>query len=156
MITDALCGGFEQQIALELYSASLYRQLVGWAHRSGLPRLEAHYATKIGEETGHADKLRAFCEKCGRIPGYPGIPPLPSPPSSLGDVLTLALAHEQRVSESIAMLASIAAAEGAHAAFSLLLWFAAEQVEEEDEARTLIALLAASATPAEFDAGLLG
>jgi ferritin len=155
MLPGELVAAIEAEIGLELYSASLYRQLAGWAHVNGLSRLEKHFADKVPEETAHADKFRAFLESNRVLPRLVAVDAIPDMHGELLDVMQTALAHEERVTAAIDAMCAMAMQRCCGAACALLLGFAAEQAEEVDEASRLLRLAEQSGTPAEFDSSIV-
>jgi ferritin len=93
------------------------------------------------EEQFHAIKFYDYInERGGRV----SLARIEAPPSQWGSPLAVfegVLAHEQKVTGLINDLVNLAIEQKDHAANSFLRWFVDEQVEEEDNATTIVGRL---------------
>ncbi len=122
---------FNAQITLEFQASLVYRQLAIELERMDLPGMSAWLRHQADEEIVHANK---FIDHVADRDNHPRIGAITAPSVAVGSVLDAfeaALAHEQRVSESIRNLYRTAEAEGDLDSRPLLNWFLEEQVEEE-------------------------
>jgi len=138
MLSKKLLDGLNAQINLELASAYTYLGMCAWFEAKNLPGMAAWMRKQAGEETEHALKLFDFvADRDGAVT----LGAVAAPPANfkgVQDVWARALAHEQKVTASIAKLYDQAQREKDHATVALLQWFATEQVEEEKTTRQIL------------------
>jgi ferritin len=130
-LSETLEAAFNAQITLELQASLVYRQLAIELELMDLPGMSAWLRNQADEEIVHANK---FIDHVADRDNHPAIGAMQAPSVARGSVLDAfrtALAHEQKVSESIRNLYRAAEAEGDLDSRPLLNWFLEEQVEEE-------------------------
>ena len=126
-----LADAFNDQITMELEAATVYRQLAIEMDVQDLPGISGWFLAQSGEELEHAQK---FTDHMTDRDAQPKIGTITAPNVTIGSVLEAfeaALAHEQKVSESIRNLYRLAQQEGDIDSIPLLNWFISEQLEEE-------------------------
>jgi ferritin len=127
-----------EQINAEFFSAYLYIAMSSWFDSTGLKGFAHWERIQAMEERDHA--LKFFDYLCARG-GRPVMKAIDAPPSTWktpDDVFEAQLAHELKVTEMINNLVNLAQGEKDHATVNFLQWFVSEQVEEEENARTVI------------------
>lgn len=127
-----------EQINAEFYSAYLYIAMSSWFDSTGLKGFAHWERIQAMEERDHA--LKFFDYICARG-GRAVMKPIDAPPAAWKtplDVFETQLAHELLVTDMINNLVNLALAEKDHATVNFLQWFVSEQVEEEENARTVI------------------
>jgi ferritin len=130
-LSETLETAFNAQITLELQASLVYRQLAIELELMDLPGMSAWLRHQADEEIVHANK---FIDHVADRENHPVIGGMQAPSVTAGSVLDAfraALAHEQKVSESIRNLYRAAEAEGDLDSRPLLNWFLEEQIEEE-------------------------
>lgn len=130
-LSDALESAFNAQITLEFQASLVYRQLAIELELRDLPGMSAWLRHQADEEIVHANK---FIDHVADRDNHPQIGAIEAPSVAVDSVLDAfraALAHEQKVSESIRNLYRIAESEGDLDSRPLLNWFLEEQIEEE-------------------------
>jgi ferritin len=140
-LTPTLEDAFNQQITLEFGASLVYRQLAIEMELQDLPGMAAWLRAQADEEIVHANK---FIQHVSDRDNHPRIGALGAPQvdaETVLDVFRAALAHEQKVSESIRGLYRLAEAEGDIDSRPLLNFFIEEQVEEEATVREIIGRL---------------
>lgn len=140
-LTQVLEDAFNQQISLEFGASLVYRQLAIEMELQDLPGMAAWLRAQADEEIVHANK---FIQHVADRDNHPRIGALAAPKvevESVLDVFRAALAHEQKVSESIRGLYRLAESEGDIDSRPMLNWFIEEQVEEEATVREIIGRL---------------
>jgi ferritin len=138
MLSTTLAKAFNEQIGKEMSSAYLYLSLSTQASAQGWTGFANWFLVQYHEESFHAMKLYNFLLDQGASVSWAAIP---AQTESFKDPLAMmrkTLEHEGFVTKSIHDLASQAQAEGDHAAYALLQWYAKEQVEEEKNAGDLV------------------
>ncbi len=119
------------QITLEIQASVVYRQLAIEMDVQDLPGISGWFLAQAAEELVHAQK---FTDHMTDRNASPKIGAITAPDVTINTVLEAfeaALAHEQKVSESIRNLYRLAMQEGDIDSIPLLNWFVEEQLEEE-------------------------
>ena len=130
-MSAALEKKFNAQITLEFESSMVYRQLAIEMEDRDLPAIPAWLRPQADEEIVPANK---FIDHLSARDNHPLIGAIDAPKVRVKSVLEVfesALAHEQKVSASIRDLYAATEKAGDLDSRPLLLWFLAEQVEEE-------------------------
>jgi len=141
MIGNRMEEALNAQINEELFSAYLYLAMAGYFHDQGLEGMARWMELQAKEELEHALRIfRHLVERGGRV----ALRALKEPPGEWESPLAAfqaAYQHERHITEKIHELVELAEAEKDRAAFQMLQWFVAEQVEEEDQTRRAVELL---------------
>lgn len=138
MLSKKLQDALNDQINLELASSYIYLSMSAWFEAQNLPGSAAWMRKQSGEENAHAMKIFDFVNDRDGAVTLKALAAPPATYKSIADVWARALAHEQKVTASIAKLYDLAVREKDLAAQALLQWFATEQVEEEKTARQIL------------------
>jgi ferritin len=126
------------QLNRELYSGYLYLSMSAFFASKGLPGFANWMRVQALEELTHAMKFFDYITKAG---GEVKLQAIEAPPAnwpSTQKVFEATLEHEQRVTSSINDLVGLAIAEKDYATNNFLQWFVAEQMEEEENARSIL------------------
>lgn len=129
---------FNAQITLEFQASLTYRQLAIELELMDLPGMATWLRHQADEEIVHANK---FIDHVAARDNHPVIGATTAPKvtvKSVLDAFRAALAHEERVSESIRNLYRTAESEGDLDSRPLLNWFLEEQVEEEATVKEIV------------------
>lgn len=140
-LNDTLEKAFSDQITLELESSVAYLQLAIAAEDLDLPGIASWFRLQSDEERQHAAKFIAHVTDRGNRPQIGAIGSPVDPGDSVVGAFEAALAHEQKVSESIRQLYRSAQAEGDIDSIPLLHWFIEEQIEEESTVNEILGRL---------------
>lgn len=143
---DSVVSGFYDWYNMELYSAYLYRFLAAKCNLLGLDGAESFFIRKYDEETEHAEVVLNYILM--RFDhDSPKFSPINEPPSLgtgediIGIFVSLfqtSLEHEKEVTAMITELKNLAEENGDYQDSAFLDSYLLEQVEEEDEFRTII------------------
>jgi ferritin len=140
-LSKKMQDAFNEQIREELYSAYIYLSMASYFEAQNLSGMAHWMKAQSSEEMAHAMKFFGFVnERGGRVL----LQALKQPPTEFGgptDIFEKALEHEQYISSRIHDLYSLAVEEKDYASYSLLQWFIDEQVEEEQNAGDIVAVL---------------
>jgi ferritin len=141
MIGKKMEEALNGQINAELYSAYLYLSMEAYFGCENLAGFANWMRVQTQEELMHVMKIYDFvAERGGRVV----LRTIEQPPakwdSPLG-VFEAVYKHEQKVTGLINDLVDLAVGEKDHATNSFLQWFVTEQVEEEDNASTVLGQL---------------
>jgi len=127
-----------KQIQAEYYSSYLYLSMAAYCDSVNMPGYAHWMRAQSHEELEHALKFyRYIVERGGRVV----LEAIQQPPVEFDSLLAVAeevYAHEQKVTSLIGGLYETAVAEKDYASQVFLHWFIEEQVEEEDNARTIV------------------
>lgn len=129
---------FNAQITMEFEASIVYRQLAIEMEIRDLPGMASWLRHQADEEIVHANK---FIDHVADRDNHPKIGDISGPTVTVGSVLDAfqaALAHEQKVSESIRNLVRQAEAAGDYDSRPLLNWFLSEQIEEESTVNEIV------------------
>ncbi|NHN56684.1 ferritin [Calidifontibacter sp. DB0510] len=130
-MSASLEKAFNAQITLEFEASLTYRQLAIEVDDMDLPGMAAWLRHQADEEIVHANKFIDHLSDRGNHAAIGSIAAPKVKGGSVQAVFEAALAHEQKVSESIRELYRSAEKEGDLDSRPLLSWFLSEQVEEE-------------------------
>ncbi len=141
MIGKKMEEALNGQINAELYSAYLYLSMEVYFGCENLAGFANWMRVQTQEELMHTMKIYDYvAERGGRVV----LRAIEQPPakwdSPLG-VFEAVYKHEQKVTGLINDLVDLAVEEKDHATNSFLQWFVSEQVEEEDNASTVLGQL---------------
>jgi ferritin len=132
MLSKKIEKAFNEQLNAELASAYVYLSLAAYFESRNLEGFAGWMKAQAQEEVGHAMKFYEYINTRGgrvlltRIDG-----PETDWKSPL-DGFTAAFEHEKMITGRIDDLVDLANKEADHASHQFLMWFVAEQVEEED------------------------
>jgi len=133
--------GLNSQITAEVFSAYLYFSMSGWCEAQNLTGAAALFLKQWREELDHAEDIFKFVnDRLGTV----SLSQVDAPPSEFADIVDVfkqTLAHERDVTAMIHSLRETASQAGDHAAEVFLQKYVDEQVEEENEADRLLAMV---------------
>ena len=143
MLSSNLHQAINAQINAELWSAYLYLAMSMDAEAKGLKGVANWFHVQYLEEQDHA---RIFMNYLNSRDAKVVLQPIAEVPTAWNSVLEMfeqTLAHEKKVTALINNLAFIANEGRDFASINRLVWFIDEQVEEEENAREMIAAVEA-------------
>ena len=138
MLNKKVEEALNAQINAEMWSAYLYLSMSAYFHANGNPGFANWYEVQFKEEQDHAMIMFNYVVSRGGVVKLQAIDAVPTEWKSPLDVVEATLAHEEKVTALIHNLYKVASDENDFATQSMLKWFIDEQVEEEDNARTII------------------
>lgn len=138
MLNSKVAAMLNDQINKELYSAYLYLDFSLYFDSEGLDGFANWYMIQTQEERDHAMLMLKYLQENGvRVT----LDAVAKPDKELKDnleVLNMALAHEQFITNSIHEIYSVAYDEKDFRTMQFLDWFVKEQMEEEKNAEDMI------------------
>lgn len=138
MLNKKVEEALNAQINAEMWSAYLYLSMAAYCHAEGQPGMAKWFEIQFQEEQDHAKIFFNYVNsRNGRVELKP-IAEVPTQWESVLDVFESTLKHEQKVTEMINNLCALATEHNDFATQSMLKWFIDEQVEEEENAQTII------------------
>lgn len=138
MLNKKIEKALNKQINAELWSAYLYLSMAAYCHDIGKTGMAKWYEVQFREEQDHAKILFNYIVQRGGRVELEAIDAVQKEWNSLLDVFESTLKHEQKVTALINDLFALTSEEHDYATQSMLKWFIDEQVEEEDNAQTII------------------
>ena len=143
MLSKNLHDAINAQINAELWSAYLYLAMSMDAEAKGLKGVANWFYVQYLEEQDHARIFMNYLNSRDAKVRLMPIEELPDTWDSVLAMFTQTLAHEKKVTALINNLAAIANDDRDFASINRLVWFIDEQVEEEENAREMIAAVEA-------------
>lgn len=141
MIGTKMQNALNGQVVAEQYSAYLYLSMAAHFESTNLSGMANWMRIQVQEEQFHAMKLFNYVlERGGKVT----LGPIEAPPNDWDSPLAVfeaTLKHEQKVTGLINDLVYLAREEKDNASEIFLQWFVNEQVEEEDNASTIVGQL---------------
>ncbi len=139
MLSNKLHDALNAQINAELWSAYLYLSMSMDAEAKGLKGVANWFYIQFREEQDHARILMNYLLSRDCDVKLAPIAEVRTAWSSPLEMFRDTLEHEKKVTAMINNLAAIAAEDKDFASSNMLVWFIDEQVEEEENARGMIA-----------------
>ena len=141
MLTEKMEAALNGQVNAELYSSYLYLAMATYFAEKDLPGFANWMRIQVAEEQFHAMKMYDYVLERGGKVSLGAIEAPPGGWKSPLEVFEETLKHEQKVTGLINDLVYLARDERDNASEIFLQWFVAEQVEEEDNASTIVGQL---------------
>lgn len=138
MLNKKIEEAINAQINAEMWSAYLYLSMAAHCHAIGQPGMAKWFEVQFKEEQDHAKILFNYVISRNGNVTLKAIDTVPTEWNSILDVFESTLAHEQKVTAMINDLFALTTQENDYATQSMLKWFIDEQVEEEENAQTII------------------
>lgn len=130
VIQDQLAKALSKQLNFEFYSAYLYLSMSSYCNRKGFVGFSNWLHVQSQEEMAHAMHMYQYILDRGAVPVLEEI----NKPLSDFDTMQLifkeVLSHEQKVTDAINTLSTMAMQLNDHSAYQFLQWYVNEQVEE--------------------------
>ena len=143
MLSQKLHDAINAQINAELWSAYLYLAMSLDAEAKGYKGVANWFYVQFQEEQDHARIFMNFLNSRDAKVTLLPIEEVPATWDSVLDMFKQTLEHEKKVTSLINNLAANANEDRDYASISRLNWFIDEQVEEEENARDMIATVEA-------------
>ncbi|WP_019137890.1 ferritin [Peptoniphilus timonensis] len=133
-----LLKGLNEQYNFEIESGYIYISMAHHVKEKGMDGFAHFFYKQADEEFEHAEKLRNFLFEIDEKPVLEGIKKPQEDFGNFTETFKTALEHEKEVTKRINKLVDLSVEENDHRVTSLLQWYVDEQVEEEDNFRTII------------------
>lgn len=138
MISKKVDQAINDQIRKEEYSSRLYLAMASWCQKNGYQGASAFLYKQSDEERMHELKLVHYLNERN---GYAVLQDVEKPPfefKSLHQMFEDVLKHEEFITASINELYFTAVSEKDYTTGNFLQWFINEQLEEENQANTIL------------------
>ena len=138
MLNEKIEKAINAQINAEMWSAHLYLSMASYCHSIGQTGMARWCEVQFKEEQDHAKIFFNFViQRNGRVT-LKAIDEVPTEWTSVLAVFESILTHEQKVTSMINNLFALTIEDNDYSTQSMLKWFIDEQVEEEENAQTII------------------
>ena len=131
MLNQPLTQALSDQINAEYYSAYLYLAMSAAADKMGLKGCANWLFVQAQEEMAHGTHMYEYILERGATPAFAAIEKPPVAYACVNEIYEAVYAHEQKVTQGINAIATLAMKEGDHACYQFIMWYVNEQVEEE-------------------------
>ncbi|MCH8902524.1 MAG: ferritin [Bacteroidetes bacterium] len=138
MLSKKIEKGLNEQIGLEAYSSSYYMAIATWCAANGYNGIAKYLYHHSDEEREHMLKIYSYMNEAGAQAITPKIDKPPAEQKSVRAGIQAALKHEMKVTASINSLADVSMKEKDYTTFNFLQWFIKEQLEEENQFRSIL------------------
>lgn len=141
MLSKKMEEALNQQLQAEAYSSYLYLAMAACFESASLSGCAHWMRAQSKEEYEHAIKFYDHILERG---GEVSLKEIAAPPAKWASALTAfedVVKHEEHITSRIHKLVDLAQSEKDHAANAFLQWFVSEQVEEEANAKEILAQL---------------
>ena len=138
MLSEKLTKALSDQVNAEYYSAYLYLAMSATADNFGLKGVSSWLFVQAQEEMAHGTHIYEYILDRGAVPSFAAIAEPPGSFADIDEIFKMVLSHEQKVTQSINSIATLAMQELDHACYQFLMWYVDEQVEEESAAADVL------------------
>lgn len=138
MLSKKMIAHLNKQIELEGQASHVYLAMGSWAEVQGYDGISKFLYHHSDEERMHMLKLFHFVNERGGHAIAPNLQNAKTSYNSVNEVFELLLKHEVKVSNEINNLVDACLKEKDYATHNFLQWYVAEQIEEEQLARTVL------------------
>ncbi len=138
MLNKKLEAAISDQINYELYSAYLYFGMAAAMEDLSYPGLAHWMRVQANEEMFHAAKLFDYVYSRDGQVKLPAVKEVPTKYKNALEAFEAAYKHEQSVTARFNKWYDLCLAEKDHVTGSFIQWFITEQIEEEDNVRTIV------------------
>ena len=138
MIKESLSNALSKQVNFEFESAYLYLSMSSYCNRKGFMGFANWLSIQAQEEMAHAMHLYQYVLDRGATPLLTDIKASTSDYKDMVFVFSQVLAHEEKVSDEINKISTLAMQENDHSAYQFMQWYVNEQVEEVANAELIL------------------
>jgi len=126
------------QLKLEVVASMQYLAMASWAEINGYNGVASFFYKQSDEERQHMLKIMRFINGRGGKAIAPALSAMSHEFDSLKHLFTFFLESEQKVTKHVEKVMTESLEQKAYASHNFMQWYVAEQVEEENLARTLL------------------
>ena len=136
-ISKDMLGQLSSQYTAEMYSSEIYKGISMYCRSIGLEGFAKYYMDRAVEEAGHAKKFYEYVDSVDELLMMAPIPECKTTFGGILEVAATALGHEKWVTTRIKQIADLAAKSDLYTLF-FIEQFLKEQIQEENDAKTLL------------------
>ena len=138
MLKKTVLKALNDQINAEFFSAYMYLGMSAWCEGRNLPGFAGWMRKQFEEEQKHALKIFDYVLEQNEAVSLAAISQPPAVYKSLQEIWEETYAHEQHVTSLIHKVYALAQKEQDFATQGLMQWYVNEQVEEEQQAGSIL------------------
>jgi len=138
MLKKTVLKALNDQINAEFFSAYMYLGMSAWCEGRNLPGFAGWMRKQFEEEQKHALKIFDYVLEQNEAVQLAAISQPPAVYKSLQEIWEETYAHEQHVTSLIHKVYALAQKEQDFATQGLMQWYVNEQVEEEQQAGSIL------------------
>jgi len=138
MLKKTVLKALNDQINAEFFSAYMYLGMSAWCEGRNLPGFAGWMRKQFEEEQKHALKIFDYVLEQNEAVSLAAISQPPAVYKSLQEIWEETYAHEQHVTSLIHKVYALAQKEQDFATLGLMQWYVSEQVEEEQQAGSIL------------------
>ena len=138
MLKQNLVKALSDQVNAEYYSAYLYLSMCAAAENLGLKGAANWLFVQAQEEMAHGTHMYQYILEHSEVPFFAAIEKPPTEFHNVNAIFEMVLSHEQKVTERINAISTLAMKESDHACYQFMMWYVNEQVEEESNAKDIL------------------
>ena len=138
MLSEKLTTALSNQVNAEYHSAYLYLAMSASADAMGLKGASTWLFGQAQEEMAHGTNIYEYILERGATPTFEAIEKPQTSFADINEIFDMVLSHEQKVTQSINAIATLAMQELDHACYQFMMWYVNEQVEEEASAAAVL------------------
>jgi ferritin len=131
MLSKELTNALSEQVNAEYYSAYLYLAMSAAADGLGFKGAANWLFVQAREEMAHGTHIYEYILERGAAPSFAAIEKPPVDFADINEIFAMVSTHEQKVTQRINAIATMAMQEFDHACYQFMMWYVDEQVEEE-------------------------
>ena len=137
MLGKQMEDALNEQVAQEAYSYFQYLAMASWLDFNGYPGSSLFLYSQAEEEKMHMEKLFKYINEAGGFAKAPAVNQPVLQFESYVHVFDSILENEKKITEKIHTLVDNAFTLKDFTTFNFLQWYVAEQLEEENQFRTI-------------------
>lgn len=138
MLSKKVNAALSSQVNYELYSAYIYFGMAAAMETAGFKGASHWMRTQANEELFHAAKLFDYVYSRDGQVELPEIKGVKNTYDSPLQAFETAYAHEKSVTERFCKMTDLVLQEKDHVTNAFIQWFITEQIEEEDNVRSIV------------------
>lgn len=138
IITKKIEKALNEHLSHEINAMYSYLAVASWCEKEGYEGAASFFYLQSAEENTHFMKFFAYINEMG---GHALVPALKAPKyefKNIREAVEMALHHEQKVTQAVYKVLTLAKTEGDHATEVFLTFFVDEQKEEEVQFRRIL------------------
>ncbi|WP_163398408.1 ferritin [Flavobacterium fluviatile] len=139
-LTEGIENILNLQAKIESDASNKYLAMAAWLDRNGFENTASYLYKQAEEEREHFLKIFRFITDMGGIAVTPSVPEVQQEFASFREVFEIALQNEIAVTQAINKVIAKCRAENDYATEDFMMWYVAEQREEEKNARRALEL----------------
>ncbi|RDJ32420.1 MAG: ferritin [Crenarchaeota archaeon] len=131
-LSDEMRKSLNEQIVMESDASSFYLAMASWCEVTGYEGAASFFYAQSDEERQHMLKIVHYMNRIGTMADISACSEPKKDVKSLEEIIKTSLENEQKVTQSIHQIITLAEKERDRRTFDFMQWFVKEQIEEEE------------------------